>query len=145
MSEHTTGTNPKDVIGRSKIDLSAWPSAATIHGSHALMDGRSKGYPAWNWRDAPVNASVYAAACERHLADWFNGQDNAEDSGVHHLGHALASLAIMVDAMEHGTLVDDRPAWRNPGVIPGLLERLAADRRKRGTLGLDPALTTHAT
>jgi hypothetical protein len=28
---------------------------------------------------------------------------------VHHLGHAIACLAILLDAQEAGMLVDDRP------------------------------------
>ena len=84
-----------------------WPETATIHGCLALLDGACK-YGRCNWREAGVRASIYYDACRRHLNAWFEGEDHAEDSGVHHLGHALACLAVIVDAMEAGRLIDDR-------------------------------------
>lgn len=101
-------TNPKDLLGIKKISTFVFPSSALLHGSHAMMFGASR-YQAYNWREKKVKASIYLDALERHITSWKEGEETAEDSGVHHLGHALACIAIIVDAMTTGNLVDDRP------------------------------------
>ena len=51
----------------------------------------------------------YIGAMKRHLDALLDGEDEAHDSGVHHLGHVNATTAILLDAMECGKLIDDRP------------------------------------
>jgi hypothetical protein len=99
--------NPKDVIGSHKIPLSIWPPVATALGALALVDGAGK-YGRQNYRVTPVRASIYVDAALRHIAAWQEGEDVAPDSGVPHIGHALACLAILADARAAGTLIDDR-------------------------------------
>jgi hypothetical protein len=98
--------NPKDTIGSVKLPMHLWPFTATAEGVIALSSGTRK-YGRMNWRAAPVRASIYFDALSRHLAAWFDGEDR-DAEGVGHLGSALANLAILVDAREHGTLIDDR-------------------------------------
>ena len=74
----------------------------------AMMDGAEK-YGPYNWRKISVRASIYIDAAKRHLDAWFEGQECASDSKVHHLGHALACCAILLDAQACGRLIDDRP------------------------------------
>jgi hypothetical protein len=100
-------TNPKDLIGSDKIPLHLYPMSAVIYGSMALLDGALK-YGRANWRAAGVRASIYYDACLRHLSKWFEGQDIDEDSGLPHLAHANACIAILIDATETGKLKDDR-------------------------------------
>lgn len=100
-------TNPKDLIGITKLPLHLWPTTATAMGSIGLLEGAVK-YGRMNWRAAGVRASIYVDACKRHLDAWFEGEDVAPDSGVPHLANALACLAILVDAKASGKLVDDR-------------------------------------
>ncbi len=88
--------NPKDLLGVKKVSLSKLPPVALLHASHAVMNGAEK-YGPYNWRSKAVRASIYVDACERHLAAWFDGEEEAADSGVHHLGHAIACLAILLD------------------------------------------------
>jgi hypothetical protein len=114
--------NPKDLLGATKISLTKLPPVAVLHAAHALMNGAAR-YGPYNWRDKAVRSSIYVDACERHLNAWFDGEENATDSGVHHLGHAIACLAILLDAQEAGKLVDDRPV-RNSGGFCRLLHRL---------------------
>ena len=109
--------NPKDIAGSAKAPLHLIPGPACYHASLALGDGGRK-YGFFNWRETPIEASSYLAACERHLKSWQDGEEVAQDSGVSHLGHALATLMILVDAMACGTLIDDRP---KPGATPKLL------------------------
>lgn len=116
----TKPTNPKDIIGSSKLPLHLWPETATAMGCVALAEGMLK-YGRANWRSAGVRASIYVDACHRHLAAWFEGEDTAPDSGVPHLANALACLAILVDAQAAGKLVDDRQV---PGGYRALVENL---------------------
>jgi len=99
--------NPKDSIGSSKIPMHLWPEAATVLGSLALLDGALK-YGRSNFRASPVRASVYYDAAKRHLNAWFEGRSCDPDSGLPDLAHALACLAILVDAEAACTLIDDR-------------------------------------
>lgn len=99
--------NPKDSIGSTKVPLHLWPTTATVLGSVALLDGALK-YGRSNFRVAEVRASIYFDAANRHLNAWFEGEAVDPDSGLPHLGHALACLAIVVDAEAAGMLIDDR-------------------------------------
>ena len=78
------------------------PAVAIAHEACALMDGNDK-YGPYNWRDKAVSARIYVDACKRHLDAWLEGEDTSSDAGVHHLGHARACLAILLDAQEYGT------------------------------------------
>lgn len=100
-------TNPKDMIGCNKLPIHLWPTCATFLGCLGLLDGALK-YGRTNWRHSGVKASIYFDACNRHMAAWFEGEDNDPDSGIPHLGHALACIAIIVDAGFADKLVDDR-------------------------------------
>ena len=113
-------TNPKDAIATNKIPMHLWPATATAMGSIGLLDGYKK-YGKANWREAGVRASVYVSACQRHLAAWFENEDTDKDSGLPHLGHALACLAILVDADAAGKLTDDR---QYPGGYRKLMNEL---------------------
>lgn len=108
VESKATSANPKDSIGSTKVSISKFPVIATIMGSMAMMDGAEK-YGPYNWRDKPVIASIYYDAAMRHWMTWYEGQEEATDSKVHHLGHAIACAAIILDAQAHGNLIDDRP------------------------------------
>ena len=121
MDNPVKDTNPKTIYGKAKPSLSLIPGTALVHIADAFRDGAVKYGPA-NWRDDPVSTSTYVDAAYRHLMAYFDGREQcAKDSGVHHLGHAAACLAIILDAEEQGTLVDDRPT---AGTSPQLIERL---------------------
>ena len=102
------GADPKAAVAAPKAPLHLIPPAAAKAMAEALDDGRKK-YGFFNWRHTNVAATVYVAAAKRHLDAWMDGEDFSADAGVHHFGHAMAGLAIMLDAMAHGTLIDDRP------------------------------------
>lgn len=103
-------SNPKDILARDeqRVLLSYIPSPGLIYTALAMMDGARK-YGPYNWRDEGVGAHTYISAAKRHLRDWLDGEEDAPDSGVHHLGHAAACLMILMDAQAVGNLVDDRP------------------------------------
>lgn len=100
--------DPKGAVGAMKVDLSIIPPVALVHMALALQDGARK-YGGWNWRGANVSNMTYMSAIGRHEKNYIDGEDFAEDSGCHHLGHIMASCAITLDAGYSGTLVDNRP------------------------------------
>jgi hypothetical protein len=104
------GLNPKDLIGATKVDLDLIPGPAEVALALALTDGALK-YGPYNWRTQgkPVQARTYTSAARRHLKKWFDGEEIDPDSGVHHLGHAMACCAILIDAQACDQLADNRP------------------------------------
>lgn len=82
-----------------------------------MANGEHK-YGLFNWRHIPVPADVYYDAMLRHLLAWLDGEDYAQDSGCHHLAHVMACCAVVLDAREQGTLMDNRGV---PGKAPGLI------------------------
>ena len=119
-------TNPKDLIGCKKPSLWVIPDTALLHLGMAMRNGANK-YGPYNWREKKIRASIYLDAIMRHLILWKAGEEVAEDSGIHHLGHLMATTAILIDAHETGNLIDDRP---KSGVVIQLLKVLTADIAK---------------
>lgn len=100
--------NPKTAVGATKVPLHLVPPSATHYLALALEDGAKK-YTPYNWRDKAISVSTYYAAAKRHMDAYWDGEDLATDSKVHHLAHAMACFALLLDAQSVGKLVDDRP------------------------------------
>jgi hypothetical protein len=110
--------NPKTLMGRKRLPVSSvlpWPALMRIaeamqHGAHEAprADG-GKGYGPFNWRDQPVEAMTYIDANDRHKARWIEGQEIDPKSLAMELAHAAASLIILIDAIDNGTWIDNRP------------------------------------
>jgi hypothetical protein len=101
-------TNPKDAIGIRKAPLSTLPWRVLWGVGLAMMDGALK-YGRHNYRAVGVRASVYFDAAQRHLGYWWEGEDLAPDSKLHHLDHAIACLMVTRDSIIQGNWTDDRP------------------------------------
>lgn len=129
--------NPKTAFGAKKIPLEYVPPSAIHALAEAFADGAKK-YGPYNWREKSISSSVYYGAAIRHLTAWWDGEDLAEDSGIAHLHHALACLAMLIDGKSVGKLNDNRPpkgassTWQkswlkahsdSPGNVPKLAER----------------------
>ena len=132
--------NPKDLLGAKKVPFTCFPAAGQIHGSMAMEDGEFK-YGFMNWREHPVRARIYIDAMKRHIAAWEDGEETAQDSLVHHLGHVIACAAILLDAQEVGNLIDDRS---KSGKTADLLNRMSevlkqkqAERAAKAALNVD--------
>ena len=111
--------NPKTAMGVSKAPMHLVPPVAIAYAAMAFKDGASK-YGPYNWREKNISSSVYYGAAKRHMDAWWDGEENAEDSGVHHLAHAMACLMLILDSKEIDMLNDDRPS---PGATAKVLER----------------------
>lgn len=130
--------NPKTAFGAKKIPLEVVPPSAVHALAEAFADGAKK-YGPYNWREKSISSSIYYGACLRHITAWWDGEDLAPDSGIHHLHHAMACLAMLVDGNSVGKLNDNRPfkgasgQWQKdwfaahkdaPGNVPKLDEGL---------------------
>lgn len=129
-------SNPKEAIGDTKLNLSLVPDTAHMYLASAFTEGALK-YGSYNWRAAGVRASTYVAACRRHLAKWWNGEEFDPKTKVHHLANAMACLAIILDAKLVSKLNDDRPPVAD---INGLIESLEGTvaHLKEMSKGLNP-------
>jgi hypothetical protein len=116
----TPDNNPKSAYGVKKAPvLSVTPASALLTLGQVMALGASK-YGAFNWRSNSVAASVYVDAMLRHMLAWNGGEDIDSESGVSHLGHVMACAGILIDAMETGNLIDNRPP---KDVAPELIQR----------------------
>lgn len=98
--------NPKNIAGSSRVDVTLIPPIALLHCADAMMDGADK-YDPYNWRAKKIAMRGYIAAIFRHALAVLEGEDIAHDSLTKHLGHIMASAAIVLDAQAHGCLIDD--------------------------------------
>lgn len=66
----------------------------------------------WNWRERQIDLMGYLGKVQRHIMATIDKKDQDDldpEIKTHHLDCAMANLAIIRDAMQHGTLVDNRP------------------------------------
>lgn len=117
LPQGALGTNPKDLLGVKKVPISYVPPSAIIYCGLAFAEGGLK-YDPYNWRSNKVIGSIYLSAAWRHMLKYQDGEYTDPDSGVPHLGNAMACLSILIDGHETGNLVDDRPP---PGRAAALL------------------------
>jgi hypothetical protein len=123
------GTNPKTLMGNLKVPiLSVIPPASLIYQGVAMRYGAylapqvngKRGYGAYNWRDQPVEIETYIDAAIRHLMQYQDGDEVEciyDDNGdllceVPHLAFALATIGVLIDAIENDTAIDNRPKVR---------------------------------
>lgn len=104
----TKPANPKQAFGDRKVPMHLVPASAQAAIAMGLKDGARK-YGEFNWRQLDVETMTYVGAAMRHLGAWVDGEDIDPDSGNNHLYHAIASLAILIDAVENGQYIDTRP------------------------------------
>jgi len=69
-----------------------------------------KKYDENNWRKGMPWGKIFAAFC-RHSGQWLDGEDFDEESGLHHIGHALWQLLGLRWYQQNKTDMDDR--WIN--------------------------------
>jgi Domain of unknown function (DUF5664) len=101
-------SNPKDLIGSTKLSMSLVPSTLTALAALAFLEGALK-YGRYNWRIAGVRMCIYLDAIYRHTAKLQNGEWADPVTHVPHLASIIACAGIIEDARQCGKLVDDRP------------------------------------
>lgn len=100
--------NPKALAGREKRQFQFVPVGVLEEIADGMAEGAKK-YGPFNWRETPIEMSDYYDSSLRHLTAWFNGEDIDPDSGVHHLSKAITGLIVVRDAIDAGSIIDDRP------------------------------------
>ena len=108
MSSGSKDTNPKDAVGIGKIPYSTVPASVMAEVGVGMLEGACK-YGRHNYRVTGVRASVYYDAAQRHMTDWWEGQDIDPDSQLSHITKAICSLVVLRDAMIQSKFNDDRP------------------------------------
>jgi hypothetical protein len=81
---------------------------SVLEGDARVHKSGADKYGVRNWRRDKILTSTYEGAILRHFKAWAEGEDIDPDSGEPHLLHIRACCAIVLDAQEHGTLIDDR-------------------------------------
>lgn len=89
-----------------KPDLSLNPKVALEQMAFAFQYGEKK-YGRYNYT-AGFESHRLIGAAMRHLTQWQDGEDQDPESGASHLGHALASIAMLLHTIELGTNRDTR-------------------------------------
>jgi hypothetical protein len=92
--------------GKARLDLI--PLSSLTDCANVFDYGRKK-YAAWNWAKG-MDWSVPYGCLLRHMAAWFNGEDNDPESGLPHLGHAMCNLVMLSTFARTFQEGDDRPA-----------------------------------
>lgn len=95
-------TGQKDDGGKLQFSLVPWDALKEI--IRVLMWGAyerprsdgSKGYGPNNWELVADARKRFFDALIRHATDWYMGERNDRDSGLHHLGHAGCCLLFLL-------------------------------------------------
>jgi hypothetical protein len=71
----------------------------------------AKEYGDRNWEKGLKWGRIFAAIC-RHIFNWLGGEENAKDSGLHHMAHAAwGCLALVTYAKRGMKQFDDRSKY----------------------------------
>lgn len=99
-----------------KAPLELIPPCAAEAEAFVLYHGAvTKGRGKWNWRQPGQRCHLMGmvAAIERHCLAIKRGEWLDPESGKPHMAHIRAGAGIVMDAMEFGSLVDDRPLTKD--------------------------------
>lgn len=89
-----------------KPDHSLNPKSALDEMAKAFGYGANK-YGRYNYKKG-IAYSRLTGAASRHLTAFNEGEDIDAESGNHHLGHALASIAMLLEMIKEHPELDDR-------------------------------------
>ena len=95
----------KDLDSKPRMDLI--PSEI-IEGLAEVFTYGAQKYDDHNWRKG-LNHGIHYSAAMRHMANYWKGIDLDEESGIHHLKHAMVNLGMIITNIENGREdLDDR-------------------------------------
>lgn len=98
---------PALAVKADKVQLTLIPPTALRQEARAMENGLKYGRCSY-LKPGIITANKMTDAILRHILDWLEGEEDAPDSGVHHLAHARAGLGILLDLLDKGLLTDDR-------------------------------------
>lgn len=91
---------------QAKPDFSLLTQAMLEPMVRAMMYGEQK-YNRGNFRAGFANIRLTSAAL-RHIFAYLNREEQDPESGISHLGHAMAALAMLLDNIHEGVSTDER-------------------------------------
>ena len=95
----------KNDDGKSRMDL--LPSEPLLNVGHVMGHGADK-YSPNNYRlNGGLKHSRLSGAALRHVYQYLGGED-IDESGYHHLAHAIASLLMLYEQVLRNPKQDDR-------------------------------------
>lgn len=106
IDSNERGTCARDNSG--KVSFSLVPMQLLAGVARIFMGGALK-YKSWNWSKGGKYSTAYDC-CQRHLIKfWYCGEDLDEESGEHHLDHALCNILMLKHFIATYKEGDDRP------------------------------------
>lgn len=81
--------------------------AGIMNGVAKVMGFGAGKYEKDNWKKCQQMSSYYDA-CHRHLEQFWGGVDLDEESGLHHIDHAMCNLVFLKWLIENEEGTDDR-------------------------------------
>lgn len=112
MSDQPRPNRPEDVKDHAvkfdgdKPQLELVPPSAMIAMGKVLGYGAAK-YARYNYLKGMAWTRLMGANL-RHCFSWLRGEDIDPESGLPHLYHALASIAMLIESIERSKGTDDR-------------------------------------
>lgn len=125
-------SNPKDALGRMKVNIGLFPNIARIWGAMVFAQS-APDYGEFNYRGNAVSVSEYINAIERHAVQFRAGQDLDGKSKLPHVAHIIASAAIILEAAANGVLIDDRYEGDKSAELLDALTPTAYDKARAKT------------
>lgn len=116
--------NPKYALGQQKLPMSCLPAAVSAYIALGMYEGDRK-HGGYNFRSVGnIDARTYIDAAKRHLDLFLEGEDYDPDSkaNLHHVGKAMSSLTVLLDAILRGVMEDNRP----PAMPKGWMDEINA-------------------
>ncbi len=92
-------------LDEGKPDFTQIPQEALLEVAKVFTIGGKK-YEVFNYSNGTTTRRFIAAA-HRHMNQFLRGED-LDEIGTNHLGNAIASLMIALDAIKTNNAVDDR-------------------------------------
>jgi len=80
------------------VPITAWKEVVKV-----FMFGAEKHEP-FGWKGVPDARTHYYEAAMRHLTDWYEGQEEDPESGLHPLAHLACDALILLARKIDGTL-----------------------------------------
>jgi len=99
VDELSKNETQDSVIGQKndddKPDWSLMPAGIIRQLVKVLTFGANK-YAINNWKHVKDAENRYYAAAIRHIEEWREGRLNDDESGLHHLAHAICCLIFLI-------------------------------------------------
>ena len=89
-----------------KVELHQVPTSLTVGVAKVLKYGEQK-YAKGNWRLGMKWTTPYDCL-QRHMMKWLDGEAIDEESGLSHLYHAAANIAMLIEYEKICPELDDR-------------------------------------